>query len=417
MVFDYAIYWLLSAIGFLVLLVSSGVRAFPSTLVLPWQQSFGWSRGEISAVIATGTLLFGLVGPFSAAFLQRYGARKVGTVVLIVLTIVTLIMPLMKDVWQAEILIGLISGTMTGAVADVYGIYLANNWFNRGRGLVLGIFTASSSVGQLLVLPVMTSLIKARGWQFTTVMIALFILLVLCITAGLVRDYPYQVGLTPLGLNQKLKPNYPDVSLDRVLRIPLKELKVAAHYRVFWLLAVPFLVCGASSSGLIGVHFIAAGHDYGITAVKASEIMALMGVFDITGSLVAGYLTEIVDSRLILLVVYALRGLDLFLLPVAFHQGGALLIGYAIIFGLSWNATVSPTIHLISQFFGIEKSGVLFGWIFVMHQVGGAEMAYMSGMMHDLTQTYVMAFVMAGVMCVVAALMVIIVPRVKRVGE
>lgn len=398
-------------IGFLVLLVSSGVRAFPSTLVLPWQQEFGWSRGGISAVIATGTLLFGLIGPFSAAFLQRYGARRVGSVALLILAMVTLALPFMKTIWQAEILVGLISGTMTGALADVYGIYIANNWFVKNRGLVLGMFTASSSVGQLIVLPIIAAMIETQGWHKATLVVALFIVLVFILIVWLMRDYPYQVGLSPFGSRALVAPVYPKINVQAVLLQPLQALHSVTKSKVFWLLALPFFVCGASTSGLIGVHFIAAGQDYGMSEVHVSDIMALMGIFDIIGSLIAGFLTEKFDSRYILISMYGLRGLDLFLLPLALSQGGALLIAYAILFGFSWNATVSPTIKLIAENFGIEKSGMLFGWVFVLHQIGGALMAYVSGTMHDMVHNYVMAFGMAGVMCLVAALMVIIVPK------
>ncbi|MCO7177076.1 MFS transporter [Sporolactobacillus kofuensis] len=398
-------------IGFLVLLVSSGVRAFPSTLVLPWQQDFGWSRGGISAVIATGTLLFGLIGPFSAAFLQRYGARRIGCVALLILALVTFALPFMKTIWQAEILVGLISGTMTGAVADVYGIYIANNWFSKNRGLVLGLFTASSSVGQLIVLPILAGMIDTQGWHQTALAVAVFIVVVLLMIFLLMRDYPHQVGLSPFGSRVQVTPVYPKINVQAVLLQPLQALRNAAKSNVFWLLALPFFVCGASTSGLIGVHFIAAGHDYGMSEVKVSNIMALMGIFDIIGSLIAGLLTEKFDSRYILMTMYGLRGLDLFLLPIALTQGGTLLIFYAIIFGFSWNATVSPTIKLIADNFGIEKSGMLFGWVFVLHQIGGALMAYTSGAMHDMVHNYVIAFGMAGVICLVAALMVIIVPK------
>lgn len=398
-------------IGFLVLLVSSGVRAFPSTLVLPWQQEFGWSRGGISAVIATGTLLFGLIGPFSAAFLQRYGARCVGSVALLILALATFALPYMNTIWEAEILVGLISGTMTGALADVYGIYIANNWFVKNRGFVLGMFTASSSVGQLIILPILAAMIEAQGWQMAAFAVAAFIAIVFILIFWLMRDYPDQVGLSPYGSRTPVSPVYPKINVQTVLSQPLQAFRAVSRSKVFWLLALPFFVCGASTSGLIGVHFIAAGQDYGMSEVHVSDIMALMGIFDIIGSLTAGFLTEKFDSRYILIVMYGLRGLDLFILPLALSQGGTLLIVYAILFGFSWNATVSPTIKLIADHFGVEKSGMLFGWVFVLHQIGGALMAYLSGAMHDMTHNYVMAFGMAGAMCVIAALMVKIVPE------
>lgn len=398
-------------IGFSVLLVSSGVRAFPSTLVLPWQQDFGWSRGGISAVIATGTLLFGLIGPFSAAFLQRYGARRVGSVALLILALVTFALPYMNTIWEAEILVGLISGTMTGALAGVYGIYIANNWFVKNRGLVLGMFTASSSVGQLIILPILAAMIETQGWQMAAFAVAAFIAVVFILIFLLMRDYPDQVGLAPYGSRTPVSPVYQKINVQAVLSQPLQAFRAASRSKVFWLFALPFFVCGASTSGLIGVHFIAAGQDYGMSEVNVSDIMALMGLFDIIGSLIAGFLTEKFDSRYILIMMYGLRGLDLFILPLALTQGGALLIAYAILFGFSWNATVSPTIKLIADHFGVEKSGMLFGWVFVLHQIGGALMAYLSGAMHDMSHNYVLAFAMAGVMCLVAALMVKIVPE------
>ncbi|MFT8436692.1 MFS transporter [Liquorilactobacillus satsumensis] len=402
--------------GFLVLLVSSGVRALPSILVLPWQQNFLWNRGEISAVIATGTFLFGLIGPFSAAFMQRYGARLVGTVVIFILAIVTLSLTFMTKIWQAELLVGIISGTMTGAVADVYGIYIANNWFYRNRGLVLGIFTASSSIGQLIILPLVAQILTDFGWRYTVTIVAVFVFLISLVVWLFMRDYPQQVGLPPLGYHQPIKPAYPKINVQAVLLQPLNILTVALKSQYFWLLALPFLVCGASTYGLIGVHFIAAGHDYAISEVQASNFLALMGICDIIGSLIAGVLTEKIDPRFILIVMYVLRGFTLFFLPFAFFYGGIWLIIYVILFGLSWNATVSPTIQLLSTHFGQKNSGMLFGWIFVIHQIGGALMAYLSGAIHDEMQSYVMAFIMAGALCMIAALIVIFIPA-KQLNE
>ncbi|OEH90815.1 hypothetical protein ATO00_01690 [Loigolactobacillus coryniformis subsp. coryniformis] len=226
---------------FLALLVSASVRALPATFVLPWQQSFGWSRGTESAVIATGTLLFGLIGPFSAAFLQRYGARKVGSIVLLILVAVTAALPLMQQVWQAELLVGLLSGTMTGMIADVYGIYIANNWFSKNHGLVLGLFTASSSVGQLIVLPIFTMLIAQHGWRFTALVVAGCVLVVFFANLFLMRDYPKQVGLPVLGETKLRTPQYPALNLRSVLMQPLQALHMALKSKIFWLLALPFL--------------------------------------------------------------------------------------------------------------------------------------------------------------------------------
>ncbi len=164
-----------------------------------------------------------------------------------------------------------------------------------------------------------------------------------------------------------------------------------------------FLVCGLSTTGLVQTHFISAAHDHGISHTRAGSYLALIGVFDVIGTIGSGWLTDRVDPRKLLLAYYLLRGLSLFVLDPALATEGGGLTGFMVFYGLDWVATVPPTIALCIQIFGRERGPLVYGWVFAGHQVGGAIAAWGAGALHDRTGSYRAAFVVAGIACLVAA--------------
>jgi predicted MFS family arabinose efflux permease len=392
--------WIAAAVTFLVLLVGAGIRATPGVLIVPLEREFGWSDATISAAVAVNILLYGLLGPFAVAVMERFGLRRTVCGALLLLTAGVGATALMTAPWQLMLLWGVVVGSGTGMVAMVLGAAVANRWFIRHRGLVLGVLTASSATGQLVFLPLLADIATRFGWRMVSVCVAACAAGLIPVVALLLRDRPSDLGLAPYGgVAIEAPASGPVNPAVRAVR----ALGVGVRSRDFWLLAGSFFVCGASTSGLIGTHLIPACVDHGIPEVRAAGLLAVMGVFDFFGTTGSGWLTDRVDSRALLVWYYGLRGLSLIFLPFAFGAGYGGLPVFAVFYGLDWIATVPPTVRLAEQSFGKENAALMFGWIAAAHQVGGAFAAWGAGYLRTETGSYLSAFMAAGVICLVAS--------------
>ncbi|MEQ4481367.1 MFS transporter [Cohnella silvisoli] len=402
--------WIIVLITFITLLVSAGIRSMPSILMLPLENEFGWSRGGISAVVSVGIFLYGLVGPFSAALLQKFGIRRVMVVALAVLAASLAVTPLMTSLWQFELLWGFVAGLGSGMMANVLGVTVANQWFVKRKGLVVGMLTASAATGQLLFLPLLAKITADSGWRYAMYTSVAVILVLLVIVALWMRNHPYDVGSAPYGSDEISKPV---PFKGNIIVTPLLVLRSALRNKTFWLLAGTFFFCGFSTNGLIGTHLIPACGDIGISGVVAAGFLAIMGLFDLVGTTLSGWLSDRFDSRWLLFWYYGLRGLSLIFLPYALHLGYMEMMIFTVFYGLDWIATVPPTVKISSNAFGREQAGMIFGWIVVAHQIGASVAAYGAGVMRDWLGTYTVSFVAAGFVCILAALMAI---RISKAG-
>ncbi|MGO4498478.1 MFS transporter [Paenibacillus sp. 2RAB27] len=400
--------WIIVLLTFVTLLVSAGIRSMPSVLMIPFQEEFGWSRGAISSVASIGILLYGLVGPFSAALLLRLGIRKVVMLALSVLGASLAVTPLITSLWQFDLLWGVVSGLASGMMANVLGITVSNIWFVKRKGLVVGILTASAATGQLLFLPLIAMVTSDYGWRYAMYAAVAAIVVVFILVAIWMKNNPSDVGAAPYGTIEVVKP---EPFKGNVFLTPIQNLVIASKNKTFWLLAGTFFICGFSTNGLIGTHLIAACGDYGMMEVAAAGLLAMMGAFDLFGTTISGWLTDRFDSRWLLFWYYGLRGLSLIFLPYALATTPYMLVVFSVFYGLDWIATVPPTAKLAGETFGKEKSGMIFGWIVVAHQIGASFAAYGAGLMRDWLGSYSQSFFIAGLTCFIAALFAI---RIQR---
>jgi predicted MFS family arabinose efflux permease len=395
--------WVIAAVTFLVMLVGAGVRATPGVLMVPFEHAFGWTNATISAAVAVNILLYGLIGPFAVAVMERFGLRRTVCTALLLLSTGVGLTTLMRAPWQLMLLWGAVVGTGTGMIAMVLGAMVANRWFTRGRGLVLGLLTASSATGQLVFLPFLAKISAQHGWRAVSLTMAGAALALIPLVALVLRDRPSDVGLPPYGA-AVIEPL--PTRAENPARRALLGLRDGAKSRDFWLLAGTFFVCGASTNGLIGTHLIPACYDQGIPEVRAAGLLAVMGIFDFFGTTGSGWLTDRIDSRWLLFWYYALRGLSLMYLPFAFTGTIYGLSLFAVFYGLDWIATVPPTVRLAEKAFGRQNAGLMFGWIAAAHQAGAAFAAWAAGILRTETGNYLTAFISAGLMCLVAAALV-----------
>lgn len=401
--------WVVLATTFVTLLASAGVRATPSVLIIPLEQEFHWTRATISLAISINIFLYGLMGPFAGALMQRFGVRRTAMTAMAALAVCVSLATQITAAWQLVVVWGIGVGLATGMVAIVLGATVVNRWFVERRGLALGILTASTATGQLVFLPILASMIESHGWRRAVVVVAAAAAITIVVVALFMREYPEDVGLAPLG-------GVADTGAKRGKTNPigaaLGALRDGARSRDFWLLFGTFFICGASTNGLVGTHLIPAAHDHGIPEVRAAGLVAMMGVFDLFGTTASGWLTDRWDSRVLLAWYYSLRGLSLVFLPRALAGGesGSLMI-FAVWYGLDWIATVPPTVKLATDAFGKERAPIIFGWIGAGHQLGAAMAALGAGWIRTTTGDYRTAFWTSGALCLCAAALALSVGR------
>jgi sugar phosphate permease len=396
--------WVIVGVTFTTLLIGAGVRSAPGVLLVPLETEFHWSRATISFAIAVSLLLYGLAGPFSASFMERFGIRRTMLAALSLLAVGVALTTLMRESWQLVLLWGVVVGAGAGVIANVLGAVVAARWFTARRGLVVGLLTGSAAAGQLIFLPTFAAITEHYGWRAMSLTVTAVALVVIPIVAILMRERPEDVGLAPYGETGGPKPVAAAPS-GNPFGLAIRTLAEATHARDFWLLAGSFFCCGASTNGLIGTHLIPACLDNGIPEVASAGLLAGMGIFNVVGTTASGWLSDRVDNRVLLAVYYSLRGLSLLFLPFSFVSFYGLSL-FAIFYGLDWIATVPPTVRLSVNAFGKQKAGIVFGWIFASHQLGSAAAAYFAGLMRADLGSYLEAFILSGVLCFAAALMV-----------
>jgi len=410
--------WVIVAVTFLTGLTSSAALGLPGALLQPLAAEFGWNVEQISSALAVRFVLFGLMGPFAAILMERFGLRHV---VVTALTLVAAGMALatqMTQFWHLVLFWGIMLGIGSGMTALVLSAIVSTRWFDSHRGLVVGMLTASSATGQLVFLPIGAWLIERFGWRMAVIPVFAACALAAVLVLLLMRNRPNELGLTPYGAapGTQVAPLAPPMHIT--FATPFKVLASVAGNRVFWILFGTFFICGLSTNGLIQTHFISLCGDAGLAAVPAASVLAMMGVFDLVGTIGSGWLSDRYDNRKLLFVYYGLRGLSLFWLPYSEFTFYGLSL-FAMFYGLDWIATVPPTVRLVASTFGKERAGMVFGWVFAGHQLGAAVAAWGAGRVRTMMLTYNPALFAAGAACLIAAGVILLIrrPVVAAVAE
>jgi MFS family permease len=400
--------WVAAGVAFVALLCAAGFRAAPGVLMVPLEEEFGWSRGVVSLAVGVNLVLFGVTAPFAAALMERFGVRAVTSVALGLIAAGSGLSVAVTGSWQLVLLWGVLIGLGTGSMALVFAAIVANRWFVRRRGLVMGVLTAASATGQLIFLPVLAWMSEGSGWRSASLVVAAAALAVIPLVLLRLPNGPADLGVAPYGApaGTPVAPSDPIAAPGAgpgPARRAVATLAEAARTRTFWALAVGFAICGASTNGLIATHFIPSAHDHGMPETTAAGLLAVVGVFDIVGTVASGWLTDKVNPRLLLAAYYSLRRAGLLMLPGLLSDSlHPSIIAFVVVYGLDWVATVPPTAALCREAFG-EAGSVVFGWVFAAHQIGAAIVSVGAGVIRDTTGQYTMAWVGAACLCLVAA--------------
>ncbi|MEU6301215.1 MFS transporter [Streptomyces chartreusis] len=400
--------WFVAAVAFVTILGAAAFRSLPGLLIDPLNEQLGWSRGTIGAAVSINLALYGLTAPFAAALMDRFGIRRVVAAALTLIAVGSGLTYWVTAAWQLLLCWGLLVGLGTGSMALAFAATVTNRWFTERRGLVTGILTAASASGQLIFLPVLALMVDAGNWRPAAVTVALAALTVVPFVWLLLRDHPADVGLAPYG-SEEFVPKPPPA--QGAARRAVTVLFSAARTGPFWLLAGTFAICGASTNGLIQTHFVPAAHDHGMPITAAASLLAVIGVFDVVGTIFSGWLTDRFEPRRLLAVYYALRGISLLFLPMLLAPSvHPPMLFFIVFYGLDWVATVPPTVALCREQYG-EDSAIVFGWVLASHQLGAALVAFAGGVARDVFGTYDMVWYASGALCAAAALMALVIRR------
>ncbi|WP_181274236.1 MFS transporter [Brevibacterium oceani] len=431
--------WPVAAVAFIALLAAAGFRAAPGALMVPLHADFGWSMSTMSLAVSVNLLLYGLTAPFAAALMDRFGIRQVVAAALALVALGAGGSVVMTASWQLLIFWGVLIGLGTGSMALVFAATIADRWFVARRGLVMGILTAGSATGQLIFLPPVATIAESTGWRPASLLIGIVALAAVPLVWFFLRDHPSDRGVLPYGATEAdvapatewdattaerdsaviaadaQQGETPAPRGEGAARRAFTGLLSAARHRSFWALAIAFAICGATTNGLIGIHFIPSAHDHGMPAATAADLLAVVGIFDIVGTIFSGWLTDRFDPRILLVAYYTFRGLGLLLLPWLLSDSvHPTMVLFIVIYGLDWVATVPPTAALCREIFG-ENGTIVFGWVFAAHQIGAAAAAFGAGVVRDAFGEYTYAWCGGAAMCVIAAVLSFAVRR-RRIG-
>ena len=396
--------WIIVGVTFAVSLLAAGIRAAPGVLIVPLEQEFHWSRATISLAVGINIFLYGLVGPFAAAAMDRFGVRRTMALSLAATGIGVACSPLMREAWQLVLLWGVLVGVGAGFIGAYISAYIAARWFQTRQGFVVGILTAANAAGQLVFLPSMAYVVEHAGWRAMSLSLAAVAVGFVPVLILLMRERPEDIGLARYGgMPEPVRP----APAGNPVMVAFRALGEGARTRDFWLVAGGYFVCGASTNGLIGTHLIPACVDHGFTEVTGAGLLAAAGTFSFIGGMMSGWLSDRWDNRFLLFWYYGLRGLSLMYLPFALDMSFVGLTLFSVFYGLDWIASVPPTVRLLSRVVGSERTGIMVAWITVIHQLGGAGAAYLAGVLRISFGTYLEAFMVSGLLCVLAALMVL----------
>lgn len=401
--------WWVLLLAFLALLSAQGVRLSYGAFITPWEEDLNTSRSILSFVALLSFIVYGISQPVVGRIIDRYGVRIVLAGSVLIVGVGTLFTFFVTSPWQLVLLYGLFSSVGFGGASGVAASVAVTNWFNEKRGFALGMITAGTAAGQLFLVPLSLLLIEWWGWKITVLALGTgLIVLVFPLLALFLRTFPSEKGMKPYGSEQVPEKDESDGQK------PESPAVVAAVFmtRKFWFLILPYFICGFTTTGLMDTHLIPFAHDHGFSATVTSAAVSLLAGFNILGTVLSGYIADRWSNKNYLTLLYALRAVSILILMMTHDY--VLLMVFAVLFGLVDFATVAPTSLLATKYFKHYSVGFMLGWLYLAHQLGSALGAYLPGVLFDWTGSYQLAFVIAIVTLLFAAVASFLLPEPKR---
>ncbi|GAA2199104.1 MFS transporter [Streptomyces bangladeshensis] len=398
--------WAIAVVAGAAIVTAGAFTTVPGLLVTPLHQEYAWDRGQIALAASVNMVLFGATAPFAAALMERAGIRRVAAGAMLLIAAGALLTNAMASPWQLVLYWGMLIGLGSGCLTMTFAALVTSRWFTRRRGLVTGALSASSHLGQLLFLPLLAWAVDRYDWQPPVVTLALTALTVAGLVALFLRDHPADVGVRPYGSEEFVaKPAPAEGAARRTVTVLVQAMRTGT----FWLLAGMFVICGASTNGIMWSNWVPAAHDHGMHATVAASMLSLIGVFSSLGAALSGWLTDRFDPRRLLAVYFTVRALTLLALPLVFTASAQpSMIVFAVVYGLVDVATVPPVIALCQRTYG-DDGPIVFGWTNSAHQLGAGASAFLGATARDVFGTYDTVWITLSAVCLVAALLAMVV--------
>ncbi len=390
--------WIILFLSFFGLMAAQGIRLSFGAFIQPFEESFSLSRGTISLISTLSFIIYGLAQPLSGRLIDRLGVRKVMAFSALFIGVNIFLLHFTTAAWQVFIIYGLLASIGFGGLSNVATTVIISNWFNERRGLAYGIMEAGGGAGQMLIVPASLTLINQFGWRNTVVFSGVFLMvLVFPVLLHFLKDHPSEKGLKAIG-GEAADLEQGQRDAENVNKV---SFLAVAKYRQFWFLLIQFFICGITTTGLMDTHLIPLSHDCGFSNSVTGTAVSTLAAFNIIGILLSGILSDKLDNRFMLGVLYGVRALSLLILLHSHHP--SLLIIFAVVFGLVDFATVAPTQLLATKYFKNYSIGLILGWVFLSHQIGSAIGSYVPGLLYDISGGYEISIYAAVVLCVIAS--------------
>jgi MFS family permease len=416
--------WIILGLAFLALLSAQGVRLSFGAFIQPWENEYSTNRGIISLVAFISYAVFGFSQPIIGRLIDRYGVRTILSYSVLLIGVSTILTFFAKSPWQLMFIYGVIASIGFGGASNVAGSVAITNWFVEKRGFAVGLMSAGTAGGQLLLVPLSLFLINELGWKMTVIVLGLFLVIVVFpLLLLFLRTHPSEKKMTALGTKEVARQHTNQVNN------PVQQTVSIFHLlkrKEFLFLLLPFFVCGVTTSGLIDTHLIPFAQYCGISPAITGTAVSLLAAFNIAGTVCSGFLADRYSCRMMLTFLYGSRALTIIFLLIIigepallglFLSDSSLLILFAISFGIVDFATVAPTVKLATQYFKGQSVGVILGWLFLSHQFGAALGAYLPGVVFDLTGNYTSSFIYSLILLVGASYLCFMLPKTSEVSS
>lgn len=372
--------------GTIISLLSFGPRSTMGFFLTPMTTAYGWDRETFALAIAVQNLVWGAAQPFTGMLADRYGTARVLTGGALVYALGMVLMAYSTNVFMLELSAGLLIGLgIAGSTFTIVGAAFARLLPAEMRTIGFGIGAAAGSFGQFLFAPLGQGLITGYGWQVALIVMGGTVLLIPFLSYA-IRGKPAAVAARPGEKDQSI----------------LEALREAFGHNSYRLLVAGFFVCGFHIA-FITVHLPAYLSDIGIPALYGGYALALIGLFNIIGSLGSGVLSGRMPKRILLAAIYLARSVAIALFITLPPSVPATLI-FAAVIGLLWLSTVPPTQQLVAIMFGTRYLATLFGFVFFSHQVGSFLGVWLGGILYDRRGSYDVVWWMSVALGVFAAI-------------
>lgn len=389
-----------------------GIRSSFGAYVTSWEEEFEVSRSLVTFISTLSLIVYGIFQPITGRMNDKYGARLVLTVSMLLIGISLIISSFITGFWQLAIVYGIIASIGFSGASNVTGTAAAARWFHKKQGIVMGIVLSGMAVGQLVIVPVSLYIISTYHWRMAMLMLGLIItFLVVPLCYFFMRSKPSDIGLRAYGEEESTEHKNTE---HESTESPEQKHSVYAimKSKYFWMIAAPYFICGFTDVGFVQTHFIPYTEGAGVPTRWIMLTLSLMAIFNLFGTVGSGYLSDKMHRGKLLAVIFTLRAVT-YMMLLSTDSIAALII-FGMIYGLTDVAAITPTSSLCAHLFGRYSIGIIFGFISVSHQVGAAAGSWIPGLLYDLLDSYTLSIWISTVFLVISALVVCQIPDTQK---